>query len=328
MMTAPHLPGVALQIRQVYDRNPSVFQPVGPHSKAIATLGWTLIVAATVVFIVVMTLLLLPIWKRRHASVEDGPPAPVSETAWLLYAGTLAPAAILAGVFVLTLGAYHAARPSGTGGLTIEVVGHQWWWEVRYPDEHILTANEIHIPVGREVRVVLTSADVIHSFWVPNLAGKTDLIPGTTNIAWIEADTSGTWRGTCAEYCGMQHAHMALTVVAELPGDFNRWTEAQRGVSAAPTDSATLDGEAAFLSSQCVYCHTVRGTQASGRIGPDLTHIGSRLTIASGMLANTRGNLGGWIENPDQLKPGTKMPAVPLGAGQLEAIITYLESLK
>jgi cytochrome c oxidase subunit 2 len=319
---------VAAQLRQIYDRRPSMFEPVGPMSRQLASLGWTMTAIGTAVFLVVMALLLWPLWRSRNAAAVDGPPRDVDERAWILYGGTAAPALILAGIFILTLGAYRTSAPDVAMPLTIKVVGHQWWWEVQYPDQHILTADEIHLPVGRAVKVIVESDDVIHSFWVPNVAGKMDAIPGQSNVTWLQADTAGTWRGACAEYCGMQHAHMALSVVAQPEAEFARWVANERAIAAQPADSETLQGEHAFLTSQCVFCHTVRGTQAGGRVGPDLTHIGSRLTIASGTLPNTRGNLGGWIENPDRMKPGTKMPAVPLGAGQLEAIITYLESLK
>lgn len=321
-------PLVVAQLRELYDRRPSTFETAGPAAARLASLGWAMTVIGAIVFLVVMALLLVPLWRRRNAPIVDGPPLPVNERAWILYAGTLAPGIILAGVFVMTLGAYRSSAPDAPAPLTIEVTGHQWWWEIRYPDQHVLTANEIHLPVGRRVKIVLKSGDVIHSFWVPNLAGKTDAIPGAVNTTWLEADTVGSWRGTCAEFCGMQHAHMALSVVAERDGDFARWLANERAVAAAPTDSAVLEGEHAFLNTQCVYCHTVRGTQATGQVGPDLTHIASRLTLASGTLPNTRGNLAGWIMNPDRIKPGTMMPAVPLDAGRLEAIVTYLESLK
>jgi cytochrome c oxidase subunit 2 len=328
MLSAYGAMGVVAQLRQVYDRDPSMFQPVGPMARSLASLGWTMTAIATIVFVIVMALLLWPIWRSRNAPQVDDPAEPVSERTWILIGGTAIPALILGVVFIITLGAYRASAPDRPLPLTIKVVGHQWWWEVQYPDQHILTADEIHLPVGQPVKVVLESDDVIHSFWVPNIAGKTDVIPGKTNATWLEADTAGVWRGTCAEYCGKQHAHMAMSIVAEPPAEFARWVEKEQAIAVAPTDSATLEGERAFLTSQCVFCHTVRGTQAGGRVGPDLTHIGSRLTIASGTLPNTPGNLGGWIENPDRIKPGTKMPAVPLGAGQLEAIIAYLESLK
>ncbi len=316
------------QLRAIYDTGPSMFATAGPEAQSLATLGWAMIAVGTIVFLVVMALLLVPLWRRRHVLSEEGPPELVNERAWVLYGGAAIPGLILAGIFVLTLGTMRASLSAGPAPLTIEVIGHQWWWEVRYPEQAIRTADEIHLPVGRPVKVILRSADVIHSFWVPNLAGKTDVIPGTTNSMWLQADNAGTYRGQCAEYCGMQHAHMALSVVAEAPGQFARWVADQRSVAHPPADSATLTGERVFLSSPCVFCHQVRGTPAGGQIGPDLTHFGSRLTIASGALPNTRGNLAGWIENPDRIKPGTKMPAIPLDGPQLLAVVAYIESLK
>jgi cytochrome c oxidase subunit 2 len=331
-IVAPSVSGIAAaslaQVRAVYDNDPSMFDTVGPQAGRIATLGWALSVAGTVVFIVVMGILLWPIWRDRRAPPVDAPPRPVRERAWLLVAGTAIPAVILAAVFVATLSTARATSPPAAMPLTIEVIGHQWWWEVRYPSDSIRTADEVHIPVGRPVKVLLTSDDVLHSFWVPNLAGKIDLITGVTNATWIQANRPGVWRGQCAEYCGMQHAHMAFSVVAQSPADFARWTQAEREAAVAPSDSATLEGERVFLDSPCVYCHTVRGTQAGGVVGPDLTHLASRLTLAGGTLPNTRGNLAGWIANPDRLKPGTKMPAVPLDGPQLQAVVAYLESLR
>jgi cytochrome c oxidase subunit 2 len=319
---------IAAQVRVLYDANPSTLQPAGPLAARLASLGWTMTAMGSLVFVIVMFLMLVPIMRRRGAPRVDGPPAEVNERAWVVYGGTAIPALILAVLFALTLTTYRASEQTAAAPLTIEVIGHQWWWEVRYPRSQVVTANEIHVPVGRPVKIVLTSNDVIHSFWIPNLNGKTDAIPGTTNIAWLVADAPGTWRGTCAEYCGVQHAHMALSVVAQPDGDLARWLDNERAVSVPPQDSSVLKGAQAFLGSQCVYCHTVRGTLAEGRVGPDLTHVGSRLTLAAGTLPNTRGNLAGWIENPDRVKPGTKMPAVPLDAGQLESIVAYLETLK
>ena len=316
------------QLRQLYDRDPSVFEAAGSQAARLSTLGWTMTAMGTVVFLIVMIILLYAMWRHRNAPAVDGPPAPVNETAWVLYAGTAIPAVILAGLFILTLGAYRSSAPPRDPPLTIEVIGHQWWWEVRYPAQQIEAADEIHLPVGSPVKIVLQSADVIHSFWVPNLAGKTDLIPGHENATWLEADSAGTWRGECAEYCGMQHAHMALSVVAQPMGDFARWIQNERAPAVPPSDSAVLEGMHTFLNTQCVYCHTVRGTAATGTVGPDLTHLASRLTIAGGTLPNTRGNLAGWILNPDRIKPGTKMPAVPLSGGELQAILAYLETLR
>jgi cytochrome c oxidase subunit II len=316
------------QLRALYDREPSVFKSAGPMASRLASLGWAMIIVGTLVFLIVMAILLIPIWRRRNAPRVDGPPGVVNERAWVLFGGAAVPALILAGTFALTLGVYRASMTSAPLPLTIEVIGHQWWWEVRYPEQQVILANEIHLPIGRPVKILLQSSDVIHSFWVPNLAGKTDAIPGVTNATWLQADAPGTWRGTCAEYCGTQHARMALSVVAQPGTDFTRWLANERALSTAPTDSVTREGAHAFLTSQCVYCHTVRGTPATGRVGPDLTHIGARLTLASGTLPNTRGNLAGWIANPDRIKPGTKMPYVAMDAERLLAIVTYLESLK
>lgn len=319
---------VLAQIRAVYDQDPSMFVTEGPQAERIATLGWTLSIAGTLVFLVVMGLMLWPLWRQRHAPQVDGPPAPSSERAWLLVGGTAVPALILAAVFVLTLVAQRATAPPESPPITIEVVGHQWWWEVRYPGESIRTADEIHIPVGTPVKVILKSADVLHSFWVPNLAGKTDLITGTNNVTWIQARRPGVWRGQCAEFCGVQHAHMAFSVVAQPVGEYRRWIEAERAPALKATDTSLLAGEQVFLGQPCRYCHAVRGTEATGSVGPDLTHIASRLTLAGGTLPNTRGNLAGWILNPHRLKPGTMMPATPLSGVELQALVAYLESLK
>jgi cytochrome c oxidase subunit 2 len=316
------------QLRAIYDRDPSMFAATGVQARRLATLGWTLTAVGVAVFVIVMALLLVPLWRRRGAPIEDGPPGPAHERAWVLVGGALVPALILAGMFVATLSTQRASAAPGRLPITIEVVGHQWWWEVRYPQQGIVTADEMHVPVGRPVRVVLESVDVIHSFWLPNVAGKTDAIPGSVNTLWLEADTAGVYRGMCAEYCGVQHAHMALSLVAEDAGTFQRWVESERAAAPVPSDSAALAGQRVFMASPCAYCHQVRGTDARARVGPDLTHVASRLTLAGGTLPNTRGNLAGWILNPDRIKPGTKMPSVSLDGAQLEALVAYLETLK
>jgi cytochrome c oxidase subunit 2 len=202
---------------------------------------------------------------------------------------------------------------------------------VRYPSaaagHPFTTANEIHIPTGRPVRLELTTADVIHSFWIPQLAGKTDLIPGQRNVSWTEADSSGIYWGQCGEYCGLQHAHMQMYLEAEPAAQFAHWVEDQARDAAQPPDTAA-PGRAVFERSACALCHTIRGTSARGTVGPDLTHLASRRTIASGMLPNTPGHLAGWIANPQGVKPGSVMPAVPLAPKELHAVIGYLLSLK
>ena len=257
-------------------------------------------------------------------------------------AGIVFPAIALGAVLVftmrtlgaVTLPSHSVARldePPAPGELVIEVTGRQYWWEVRYldrePQRAFDTANELRIPVGRPVTVRLRSGDVIHSFWVPGLHGKMDLIPGRVNAIAIEADRPGVWRGQCAEFCGQQHAKMAFAVVAEPAAAFEAWAARQREGARAPVDSAALADQGVFLSSGCVLCHAVRGTPARARAGPDLTHIASRLTLAAGTLPNSPGHLYGWIANPQALKPGSTMPPVPLDARELHAIVRYLRTL-
>jgi cytochrome c oxidase subunit 2 len=206
-----------------------------------------------------------------------------------------------------------------------------WWWEVRYPEQGIVTANEIHVPAGQAVKLELTSVDVIHSFWAPSLHGKRDMIPGLTTTFWIQADQSGVYRGQCAEYCGLQHANMAFVVVALPPDEFAAWMSERsaapaRPAPAAPPSPADLPrGLAVFLRAGCAKCHSIRGTPAEGKLAPDLTHIGSRQTLAAGTVPNNRGNLAGWIANPQALKPGAKMPATYLPPEELFDLVSYLE---
>jgi cytochrome c oxidase subunit 2 len=246
-MRATVAPHILPQVRAVYGDNPSIFHTAGPEARRLATLGWVMIVVGVAVFIIVMLLLLIPLWRRRNATQDDARPAPVNERAWVLYGGAAIPAVILAGIFVLTLATMRdslAARPTP---LTIEVTGHRWWWEVRYPQQRIHSADEIHLPVGRAVKVILKSSDVIHSFWIPNLAGKTDAIPGSTNAMWLQADRAGIWRGQCAGYCGVQHAHMALSVIAQPADAFARWVATEQGDARAPNSQDATEGAHAFV---------------------------------------------------------------------------------
>jgi cytochrome c oxidase subunit 2 len=224
------------------------------------------------------------------------------------------------------------ANLSSKNPVSINVIGHQWWWEVEYEatqaDQTVITANEIHIPVGQPVVIKTSSQDVIHSFWAPNLHGKRDLIPGYENAFWIQADEEGTFRGQCAEFCGHQHAHMGFFVVAESPAKFQAWLAHQVSTPPPPSDPIAKHGEEVFLSHTCVMCHTIRGSGAGARMGPDLTHIASRMTIAAATLPNTRGNLAGWILDSQSIKPGNKMPPNPLKSDDLNALLTYLETLQ
>lgn len=220
------------------------------------------------------------------------------------------------------------------GELVVQVTGRQFWWEVEYldpePQLRFETANELRIPVGLPVHVRLASDDVIHSFWVPALQGKMDLIPGRVNVLRIQADRPGVYRGQCAEFCGVQHAKMAFVVVAQPLDEWKRWVAAQRRPAPTPAAADTLAGQdrEAFLGSGCVLCHAVRGTPARGELGPDLTHLASRLTLAAGTLPNTPGHRYGWVANPQAIKPGSHMPAVPLTASELHAILRYLATLE
>jgi cytochrome c oxidase subunit 2 len=216
--------------------------------------------------------------------------------------------------------------------LRIQVTGNQWWWDVQYaheiPSLRVTTANEIHIPVGRAVRFDLLSTDVIHSLWIPNLQGKIDLVPGRLNELWLRADQPGVYRGQCAEYCGLQHAKMALVVVAEPPADFERWLTGNRAPAAAPVTAEQQRGRDIVERGPCAMCHNITGTLAGGRTAPDLTHIASRSTLAAGTLPNTRGHLAGWIADPQGIKPGNRMPAPGLSSDELQAVLAYLETLK
>jgi cytochrome c oxidase subunit 2 len=212
--------------------------------------------------------------------------------------------------------------------LVIEVIGHQWWWEVNYPDQGFVTANEIHIPVGEPVQVQLIAADVIHSFWVPELHGKLDLVPGQTNTLWLEADTVGEYRGLCAEFCGIQHAKMLFVVVAEPREEFDAWAAAQQEPAPQPAGELAQQGLVVFTDAGCNDCHTVRGTAAEGELGPDLTHFASRLTIGAGVYPNDRETLASWVLDPHTLKEGNLMPATSLSETELEALLAYLELLE
>ncbi len=296
-----------------------------------AALGWVLVVVASLVTLVVTGLVLLGTWRRRTAE-----PAPPMRTGgglrWIVIGGIVAPAVILVAIFVFSMLTQAAvAAPASPPAVTIQVTAHRWWWEVQYldrsPSRIAITANEIHIPVGQPVRFELTTGDVIHSFWIPQLGGKTDLIPGQRNLTWLEADSAGVYRGQCGEYCGLQHSKMAMAIVAEPPGEFSRWLDRQLEPAAAPPDSDAAAGARVFASSGCALCHAVRGTRAGGRLGPDLTHVAGRRTIAAGSVPNTRGNLAGWVANPQAIKPGALMPVVPLRPSELLTVVAFLQSL-
>ena len=313
----------------------SMLDPAGPKAAAVTDFWWFIFVTSAIVFVVVGGALLYGALKRPGA----GPPAAVAVDAerrvGRVVGGAVAATALILAVFLTLNWQLERAIASPKQGdvLSVDVIGHQWWWEIQYPDSlrpsnWITTANEVHIPVHRRVRLRMTSRDVIHSFWVPNLSGKKDLVPGRVTETWFEADSPGVYRGQCAEFCGHQHANMALLVVAHRPDEFREWVSAQRAPAAEPSDSLREEGKHVFLSASCSLCHSIAGTPAFGRIGPDLTHVGSRRTIAAGTLPNTRGHLAGWILDPQRIKPGAYMPPNGLDPRQLEALLAYVGGLK
>jgi cytochrome c oxidase subunit 2 len=302
----------------------------GPGAERIADLFQAMTILGTIVFVIFCGALVWALVHRRDAVLRPTPEDDRRRTRMILLFGAVLPALILVPLLFWTYGTLAAIDPRARpADLVVDVVGKQWWWEIRYrdtvPGRTFTTANELHLPVGKRVELRLTSTDVIHSFWVPDLQGKTDLIPGRENVAWIEASRAGEYGGQCAEYCGVQHATMGLLVVAQSEENFERWAASQR--AAAPADTVNAQGREAFLSA-CGYCHTVRGTTAGGRMGPDLTHLASRRALGAGLLLNTPGNLGGWIANPQALKPGTRMPRVPMSRDDFRLIHLYLQTLR
>lgn len=303
----------------------------GKSADSVSRLGWGMLGISVAVVVVVSLLLLAAIFRRRSRPAPDAAgrlplEARGSQLYWI-YVGVAISVVVLFGTTVWTLSVLSRvmAAPSPTT-ITIQIDAHTWWWEARYVDgiasSTFTTANEIHIPVGQPVRVELSSEDVIHSFWVPRLAGKMDVIPGRTNVTWIEADQPGRYRGQCAEFCGLEHAHMAFYVVADPPSVFRAWWASQL----RPAQS-TEPGERSF-DARCGACHSVRGTNAQGIAGPDLSHLASRETLAAGTIPNDTMHLDAWIRDPQAIKPGTLMPTVPIETAERHAIVAYLQSLK
>ncbi len=298
-------------------------------AEAIGGLSLVVGVIALLIFIGVEAALVYSAWKYR-ASRAVGPAPQIHGNTRLEIAWTAIPLVILAVVFVLMVGTMReiGASVSATGAPAMRIIarGYQWWWEFRYPTAsgEIIAANELHIPAGTVIDLELEGGDVIHSFWVPELAGKIDMIPGKTNRLRLYAPRPGVFPGQCAEFCGIEHAWMRLTVVAEPPAEFQRWLDGQ----AAPRGGAAGEGERIFLSNVCASCHTIRGTAAKGAAGPDLTHVGSRTTLGAGVLKNDVASMRAWLFDPQRYKPGSFMPRVPLTSAELDALVTYLEGLK
>ncbi len=338
---------------------PSILDAHGTGAAIVRQEWWILLAAATAIFVLVVGLMLWAVMRQRNGHV--GVPSDLHEgvqatresgqgqvnsgqldmrdmpaeahagggTRWIWLGGIAMPLVVLLGVFALTVTDIRALEaPPSKEVAALRINGHRWWWEVEYPDLGITTANQIYVPVGQAVKIELTSNDVIHSFWVPQLQFKRDLIPGQTNTVWLQADKPGVYRGLCAEYCGLQHAQMNFMVVALYPREYEQWVAHEGSDAAKPSEALAKAGQQVFLGKGCMYCHTVRGTPAAGWLGPDLTHLASRLTIAGGSLENNTGNLGGWILDPQHIKPGALMPATPLSGQELQELLAYLNGLK
>jgi len=303
--------------------NQNTVAPASPQEHSITNLFWVMLGGSAVGFALVVVLL----WLGYARRAQPGLPRDVGErgaTRLVVGLGIALPVALLVALFVWSDVFFLRTRPPprrSSTSVAVNVIGHDWWWEIRYPGTRAVTANEIHIPIRTRVYISASTADVIHSFWIPELNRKIDLIPGQTGHIVLDADRAGVFRGQCSEFCGLQHAHMAISVVAESPRSFRRWLAA----NAAP---AKPGNASAFLAAGCGDCHQIRGTAAHGDVGPDLTHLEQRSTLAALTLANTPANLGRWIRHPQSVKPGSRMPDVRLSDAQWAAIGTYLRGLR
>jgi len=315
----------------------------GPQSGRIAGLWWLMLPIAAVVWVIVVSVMLWGAARKRRPreAVETRAGSDVlarddvrdRRMIRIVAGATIVTALIL---FLMLVADFRVGQaltmPPSTKAVPIKIVGHQYWWEVQYPDSipnrTVITANEVHIPVGTPVVMELSSLDVIHSFWVPNLTGKKDLLPGYTRSLWFRADTPGVYRGQCAEFCGLEHAKMGMLLIAQTQQDFDAWLTGQRDTATTPSDSLAQHGKTVFLGTTCVMCHAISGTSAGATAGPDLTHLASRQTIAAGTLRNTDANLYAWISDPQRIKPGVLMPATKLDPREMHALVAYLRHLK
>jgi cytochrome c oxidase subunit 2 len=312
--------------------------PTGVQADHVYSLWLVMLITCTVVFIAIVVAFGLALWRAPRATESTPPDTAVIRTperrlTRAVIIGTVLSIIGLLGLLIASVVTDRAlASLPLKHGLVIQVSGQQWWWQATYypedPTRAFDTANELHIPVGRPVLLRLASPDVIHSFWVPNLSGKKDLIPGHTLTLQLRADKPGVFRGQCAEFCGYQHAKMGFLVIADDPQQYEQWAQAQRAPSKQPADDVQKRGQQVFLNSPCVMCHAIQGTSANAKMAPDLTHLASRQTLAAGVLPNTRGHLAGWIVDPQHIKPGTNMPAITLPPADLQALLVYLESLE
>jgi cytochrome c oxidase subunit 2 len=309
----------------------STLSPKSRPAREISTLWWWMLVVASVVFAGAVGMLALAWWRRRRTGLPFLGEREQAISGLVVAFGIVIPAVVLVSLFVvanLVVAKDTEAPDPRSTRMTLRVVGHQWFWEVRYHGSPAVTANEIHIPTRTRIDVLATTGDVIHSFWVPQLNRKIDMINGRTNRVLLYADKPGVYRGQCAELCGLQHTHMAFEVIAEPPDRFRAWLARMASPAAAPTTPLAREGQRIFDSEQCASCHTIRGTPAVGRVGPDLTHLASRTTLAALTIPNSRAELADWIRDPQAIKPGNKMPALGLREDQIRALVDYLSGLR
>jgi cytochrome c oxidase subunit II len=311
----------------------SVLAPSGTQASSIHGLWMLMLSVTTAVFVAVLIGVAMAVVRgTRNRTAER---QATSDSALGRAVGVAVGLSVVILLMLLTASVWTGraiASLRASSAVTIEITGHQWWWEIQYEEgtaaRRVVTANEIHIPSGRPIALKVTSRDVIHSFWVPNLQGKRDLIPGYTTAIWLQADRRGTFRGQCAEFCGLQHAHMAIDVVAESDEDFESWLSAMRQPSRSPPGAVERDGQEVFMRSRCATCHTIRGTDAAGQVAPDLTHLATRRTLGAGTVPNTPEHLAGWIRDPQRVKPGNQMPPTPLSHEDLQSLVAYLRTLR
>jgi cytochrome c oxidase subunit II len=309
----------------------SPLSPESPSSHDIAVLWWWMLGVAAVVFLGAVGLLLLGWFRRDRPGLPFLGERENVNTGLVLTFGMVIPVIVLVALFAvadLWLVQRTAPPARGSTAMTIRVIGHQWFWEVRYPGTTAVTANEIHIPARTRVQVVATTADVIHSFWVPQLNRKIDMIPGRTNRVLLYANKPGVYRGQCAEFCGLEHAHMAMKVFADPPKRFHSWLANMERPAADPSSAEQRTGQRVFMSNACASCHTIRGTPARGTIGPDLTHVANRTTLAAVTIPNTARAMERWIKDPQHVKPGNKMPGLDLSNSDFRALRAYLDHLR
>jgi cytochrome c oxidase subunit 2 len=315
----------------------SALGAAGHHAARIEGLWWLFFWACTAIYVVVIAAVIVAVRRGRMEHTERAGEMTLAKS---VAGATVVTIVLLVGFTFASLVTGRALgfnrelpdRADAPDALVVQVTGRQWWWSVEYdnpqPSLRVTTANELHLPVGRPIVVTLKAADVIHSFWVPNLAGKVDMVPGRRNVMNLYIEKPGVYRGQCAEYCGLQHAHMAFSVIAEAPDAFERWLTAQRAPAPPPQTPEQVRGLATFESGPCAMCHAIQGTQAGARLGPDLTHVATRSTIAAGTLPNTRETMARWIADPQHIKPGSRMPSSGLSNEDIQALLAYLDTLK